>query len=98
MSTWPNACESCGVFFSFCVCVCVYVCVCVCVHVRVRACVCVEFLMHIFCLLSPLIPSLYFQVAILLLDTQGAFDNQSTVKDSATIFALSTMIASVQVY
>ena len=35
---------------------------------------------------------------MLLLDTQGAFDNQSTVKDCATIFALSTMITSVQVY
>lgn len=31
------------------------------------------------------------------MDTQGAFDNQSTVKDCATIFALSTMISSVQV-
>ena len=37
------------------------------------------------------------QVAVLLLDTQGAFDNQSTVKDCATIFALSTMVSSVQV-
>lgn len=31
------------------------------------------------------------------MDTQGAFDNQSTVKDCATIFALSTMTSSVQV-
>lgn len=31
------------------------------------------------------------------MDTQGAFDSQSTVKDCATIFALSTMISSVQV-
>ena len=31
------------------------------------------------------------------MDTQGAFDNQSTVKDCATIFALSTMVSSVQV-
>lgn len=38
------------------------------------------------------------QVAVLLLDTQGAFDNQSTVKDCATIFALSTMVSSVQVF
>ena len=37
------------------------------------------------------------EVAILLMDTQGAFDNRSTVKDCATIFALSTMLASVQV-
>ena len=38
------------------------------------------------------------QVCILLMDTQGAFDSQSTVKDCATVFALSTMISSVQVY
>lgn len=38
------------------------------------------------------------KVAVLLMDTQGAFDNQSTVRDCATIFALSTMITSVQVY
>ena len=37
------------------------------------------------------------QVAVLLLDTQGAFDNQSTVKDCATVFALSTMVSSLQV-
>ena len=38
------------------------------------------------------------QIAVLLLDTQGAFDSQSTVRDCATIFALSTMTSSVQVY
>lgn len=38
------------------------------------------------------------KVAIVLLDTQGAFDSQSTVKDCATVFALSTMTSSVQVY
>ncbi|XP_016102613.1 atlastin-2-like isoform X2 [Sinocyclocheilus grahami] len=38
------------------------------------------------------------RVAVLLLDTQGAFDSQSTVKDCATLFALSTMTSSVQVY
>jgi atlastin len=38
------------------------------------------------------------EVVILLMDTQGAFDNQSTVKDCATIFALSTMISSIEVY
>lgn len=37
-------------------------------------------------------------VAIVLMDTQGAFDSSSTVKDCATIFALSTMTSSVQVY
>lgn len=37
------------------------------------------------------------QVAVLLVDTQGAFDSQSTIKDCATLFALSTMTSSVQV-
>lgn len=37
------------------------------------------------------------QVAVLLMDTQGAFDSESTVRDCATIFALSTMLSSVQV-
>jgi hypothetical protein len=38
------------------------------------------------------------QVAIILLDTQGAFDSESTVRDCATVFALSTMLSSVQIY
>lgn len=38
------------------------------------------------------------KVAIFLLDTQGAFDSKSTVRDCATVFALSTMISSVQIY
>lgn len=38
------------------------------------------------------------QMAVLFMDTQGAFDSQSTVKDNATIFALSTMASSIQVY
>ncbi len=42
-------------------------------------------------------PSVCPQVAVLLLDTQGAFDSQSTIKDCATLFALSTMTSSVQV-
>lgn len=46
-----------------------------------------------------IINSVYlWQIAVLLLDTQGAFDSQSTVRDCATIFALSTMTSSVQVY
>lgn len=32
------------------------------------------------------------------MDTQGAFDSESTVRDCATIFALSTMLSSVQIY
>ncbi|XP_059142147.1 atlastin-1-like isoform X2 [Physella acuta] len=38
------------------------------------------------------------EIVVLLMDTQGAFDSESTVKDCATIFALSTMISSVQVF
>ncbi|XP_073996880.1 atlastin-like [Rhodnius prolixus] len=38
------------------------------------------------------------EAAIILLDTQGTFDSNSTVCDCATIFALSTMVSSVQVY
>ncbi|XP_064603962.1 atlastin-2-like isoform X2 [Liolophura sinensis] len=38
------------------------------------------------------------EVAVLLMDTQGAFDSESTVRDCATVFALSTMLSSVQVY
>ncbi|XP_063738939.1 atlastin-2-like isoform X2 [Eleginops maclovinus] len=38
------------------------------------------------------------KVAVLLIDTQGAFDSQSTIKDCATLFALSTMTSSVMVY
>ncbi|VEL27343.1 unnamed protein product [Protopolystoma xenopodis] len=37
-------------------------------------------------------------VAVLLMDTQGSFDNSTTVKQCATVFALSTMLSSVQVY
>ncbi|CEF69874.1 Atlastin [Strongyloides ratti] len=38
------------------------------------------------------------EIVIILMDTQGAFDTQSTVKDNATIFALSTMIAATQIF
>ncbi|KAK3094150.1 hypothetical protein FSP39_024734 [Pinctada imbricata] len=38
------------------------------------------------------------EVVVLLMDTQGAFDSESTVRDCATVFALSTMISSVQVF
>uniref|UniRef100_A0AC34FK79 GB1/RHD3-type G domain-containing protein n=1 Tax=Panagrolaimus sp. ES5 TaxID=591445 RepID=A0AC34FK79_9BILA len=38
------------------------------------------------------------EIVVLLMDTQGAFDTLSTVKDCATIFALSTMLSSVQIY
>ena len=37
-------------------------------------------------------------IAVLVMDTQGAFDSHSTVKDCATIFALSTMMSSVQIF
>ena len=38
------------------------------------------------------------EVAVILMDTQGAFDSSSTVRDCATIFALSAMMSSVLVY
>ncbi|GIY07469.1 atlastin-2 [Caerostris extrusa] len=38
------------------------------------------------------------EIAVLLMDTQGAFDSNSTVKECATVFALSTMLSSIQVY
>jgi len=38
------------------------------------------------------------EICVLLMDTQGAFDSHSTVKDCATVFALSLMISSVHVY
>ncbi|XP_031633739.1 atlastin-like [Contarinia nasturtii] len=38
------------------------------------------------------------KIAIILIDTQGIFDHQSTPKESTTIFALSTMLSSVQCY
>ena len=44
------------------------------------------------------IPTSGEEVAILLMDTQGAFDTKSTVKQNATIFALSTMLSSIQIY
>ncbi|PAV60906.1 hypothetical protein WR25_17158 [Diploscapter pachys] len=37
-------------------------------------------------------------VVVFLMDTQGTFDHQSTVQDCATIFALSTLLSSVQIY
>ncbi|XP_021206221.1 atlastin isoform X2 [Bombyx mori] len=38
------------------------------------------------------------KVAVLLMDTPGLFDPNSTVRDSSIIFALSTLISSVQIY
>ncbi|KAB0356998.1 hypothetical protein FD755_008390, partial [Muntiacus reevesi] len=49
-------------------------------------------------LLDFMLRYMYNKVAVLLMDTQGAFDSQSTIKDCATVFALSTMTSSVQVY
>uniref|UniRef100_A0AC35UAM9 GB1/RHD3-type G domain-containing protein n=1 Tax=Rhabditophanes sp. KR3021 TaxID=114890 RepID=A0AC35UAM9_9BILA len=37
-------------------------------------------------------------IVVILMDTQGAFDNSTTVKNNAIIFALSTMLASVQIF
>nr|XP_022335972.1 atlastin-2-like isoform X2 [Crassostrea virginica] len=38
------------------------------------------------------------KVAVLLMDTQGIFDNQSTIKECAGIFSLSNLLSSVQIY
>lgn len=38
------------------------------------------------------------EVAVLLMDTQGSFDSSSTVKDDVTLFALSLMVSSMQIY
>lgn len=38
------------------------------------------------------------QVAVLIMDTQGSFDSSTTVKDCATLFALSLMVSSIQFY
>ncbi|CAH8668906.1 unnamed protein product [Heterobilharzia americana] len=38
------------------------------------------------------------EVVVLLMDTQGSFDSTSTVRQCATVFALSTMLSSTQVY
>uniref|UniRef100_A0AC35U8V1 GB1/RHD3-type G domain-containing protein n=1 Tax=Rhabditophanes sp. KR3021 TaxID=114890 RepID=A0AC35U8V1_9BILA len=37
-------------------------------------------------------------IVVILMDTQGSFDSNSTVKDNATIFALSTMVSATQIY
>ena len=38
------------------------------------------------------------EVGVILMDTQGSFDSDSTMTECATIFALSAMISSVLVY
>lgn len=38
------------------------------------------------------------KIAIILLDTQGIFDNQANIKDCTTIFALSSLLSSVQMF
>lgn len=37
-------------------------------------------------------------VAVVLMDTQGTFDGKSTIKGAATIFSLSMLLSSVQIY
>lgn len=38
------------------------------------------------------------EVGIILMDTQGCFDNKTTIQENMAIFAFSTMLASVQIY
>ena len=68
---------------------------CVCVCVSKVSCVLQIWWINV-CLIA-VFAVLLNQVAVLLVDTQGAFDSQSTIKDCATVFALSTMTSSVQV-
>lgn len=38
------------------------------------------------------------KIAIILMDTQGTFDTESTLQDNITIFAFSSMISSIQIF
>ncbi|XP_065889573.1 atlastin-3-like isoform X2 [Dysidea avara] len=38
------------------------------------------------------------KIAVLLMDTEGTFDNETTMADWSAVFAMSTLISSVQVY
>jgi len=38
------------------------------------------------------------EIGIMLIDTQGSFDGSSSMKGCATIFALSTLVSSIQIY
>ena len=38
------------------------------------------------------------QICVLLMDTQGTFDNFSSQKDCASIFSISAFLSSIQVY
>lgn len=38
------------------------------------------------------------KLAIILIDTQGIFDNKTTMKDNTAIFALSTLLSSMQIF
>ncbi|XP_065207999.1 atlastin-3-like [Planococcus citri] len=38
------------------------------------------------------------EVAVIFLDTQGTFDSKSTLQECVTVFALSTMLSSIQIY
>ncbi|XP_065207993.1 atlastin-3-like isoform X2 [Planococcus citri] len=49
---------------------------------------------EVFCMTSPTGE----EVAVIFLDTQGKFDDESTVRDCVTVFALSTMLSSIQMY
>lgn len=38
------------------------------------------------------------KIGVILMDTQGTFDNQTTMHDNVTIFTLATLLSSVQIY
>jgi len=44
------------------------------------------------------LPKTNEEIAIILLDTQGTFDTQSTMRENVTIFGLGTLISSMEIY
>ncbi|CAG0891477.1 unnamed protein product [Darwinula stevensoni] len=44
------------------------------------------------------IPESFLQACILLMDTEGTFDSEKSLAHSVTVFALSTLLSSVQIY
>ncbi len=42
--------------------------------------------------------SIIIQVGVLLIDTQGIFDNSSTTDQNSKIFTLTTLMSSIQIF
>ena len=60
-----------------------------------RCIVCIQSLVLI-CIM--MVICLFQKIAVVLMDTEGTFDRQSSIGGNTRIFALSTLISSVQVY